>query len=161
MITPLYTIHYKENIISVQVIMVKVKNSIMKAYGLTVRGIIKNENGEILIVKRHPKSRTDPEMWELPGGKVEKGEHFADALVREIKEETNLDVNVGDFAEAIQNDYPHKRTVQLMMYLEDITGEVKISEEHTDWMWASLEKMKELEISTSLRKCLEKRNWEI
>ena len=141
--------------------MVKVKNSIMKAYGLTVRGIIKNENGEILIVKRHPKSRTDPEMWELPGGKVEKGEHFADALVREIKEETNLDVNVGDFAEAIQNDYSHKRTVQLMMYLENITGEVKISEEHTDWMWASLEKMKGLEISTSLKKCLEKRNWEI
>lgn len=133
----------------------------MKAYGLTVRGIIKNDNGEILIVKRHPKSKTDPEMWELPGGKVEMGEHFADALVREIKEETNLDVNVGDFAEAIQNDYQHKRTVQLMMYLTDITGEVKISEEHTDWMWADLKKIKELEISTSLRKCLEKRNWKI
>ena len=38
-------------------------------YGLTVRGIIKNKNGEMLIVKRHQKSRTDPEMWELPGGK--------------------------------------------------------------------------------------------
>ena len=76
----------------------------MKSYGLTVRGIIKNDSDEILIVKRHPKSRTDPEMWELPGGKVEKGEHFADALVREIKEETNLDVNVGDFCEAVQND---------------------------------------------------------
>jgi 8-oxo-dGTP diphosphatase len=133
----------------------------MKSYGLTVRGIIKNDNGEILIVKRHPKSRTDPEMWELPGGKVEKGEHFADALVREIKEETNLDVNVGDFAEAIQNDYQHKRTVQLMMYLTNIRGEVKISEEHTDWMWASLEKIRNLEISTSLKKVLEKRNWDI
>lgn len=133
----------------------------MKSYGLTVRGIIKNENGEILIVKRHPKSRTDPEMWELPGGKVEKGEFFADALVREIKEETNLDVEVGDFAEAIQNDYSHKRTVQLMMYLENIKGEVKISEEHTDWMWADLKKIKSLEISTSLKKVLEKKNWNI
>ena len=130
-------------------------------YGLTVRGIIKNDNDEILIVKRHPKSRTDPEMWELPGGKVEKGEFFADALIREIKEEVNLDVKVGDFAEAIQNDYSHKRTVQLMMYLTDIKGEVKISEEHTDWMWAGLEKIRSLEISTSLNKVLEKRNWEI
>ena len=43
-------------------------------YGLTMRGIIKNDNGEILILKRHPKSKTDPEMWELPGGKVENGE---------------------------------------------------------------------------------------
>ena len=131
----------------------------MKAYGLTVRGVIKNNNGEILIVKRHPKSKTDPEMWELPGGKVEKGEHFADALVREIKEETNLDVNVGDFCEAVQNDYMHKRTVQLMMYLEDGEGSVKISDEHTEFMWASMEKIKTLEISTSLEKLLEKKNW--
>lgn len=132
-----------------------------RPYGLTVRGIIKNDADEILIVKRHPKSRTDPEMWELPGGKVEKGEFFADALVREIKEETNLDVKVGDFAEAIQNDYMHKRTVQLMMYLEDASGEVKISDEHTDWMWAGLEKIRILEISTSLKKLLEKRKWDI
>lgn len=133
----------------------------MKSYGLTVRGIIKNDSGEILIVKRHPKSRTDPEMWELPGGKVEKGEHFADALVREIKEETNLNVNVGDFCEAVQNDYSHKRTVQLMMYLDDVEGSVEISEEHTEYMWASIEKIESLELSSSLKKLLEKRNYEL
>lgn len=132
----------------------------MKGYGLTVRGIIKNED-KILIVKRHPKSRTDPEMWELPGGKVENGEHFADALVREIKEETSLDASVGDFCDAVQNDYAHKRTVQLMMYMDDVEGQVKISEEHTDYMWADLEKIKTLEISTSLEKLLKKRIWEI
>ena len=130
-------------------------------YGLTMRGIIKNDDNEILILKRHPKSKTDPEMWELPGGKVEKGEHFTNALVREIKEETSLDADVGDFCEAVQNDYMHKRTVQVIMYLENIKGDVKISEEHTDWMWAGLEKIKSLEISTSLKKILEKRNWEI
>lgn len=130
-------------------------------YGLTMRGIIKNDDNEILILKRHPKSKTDPEMWELPGGKVEKGEHFTTALVREIKEETNLDADVGDFCEAVQNDYMHKRTVQVIMYLENIKGEVKISDEHTDWMWAGLEKIKSLGISTSLKKILEKRNWEI
>ena len=131
----------------------------MKGYGLTVRGIIKNGSGEILIVKRHPKSKTDPEMWELPGGKVERGEFFADALVREIKEETNLDVEIGDFCEAVQNDYSHKRTVQLMMYLINVEGEVKISDEHTEFMWASIEKIKTLEISTSLKKLLEKKDY--
>lgn len=155
----------KERILPIKISIMKKKvESVMKMkkeYGLTVRGIIKNEDNEILIVKRHPKSRTDPEMWELPGGKVEKGEFFTKALVREIKEETSLDCEVGDFAEAIQNDYSHKRTVQIMMHLENVRGEVKISEEHTDWMWASLEKIKGLEISTSLKKLLEKRNWNI
>ena len=132
-----------------------------RSYGLTVRGVIKNDDGKILIVKRHPKSRTDPEMWELPGGKVEEGEFFADALIREIKEETDLDSTLGEFCEAVQNDYMHKRTVQLMMYLEDVTGEVKISDEHTDWMWANLEELKSLELSSSLKKVLKKRNWEI
>ncbi|MBR3112908.1 MAG: NUDIX domain-containing protein [Methanobrevibacter sp.] len=133
----------------------------MAFYGLTMRGVIKNTDNEILILKRHPKSKTDPEMWELPGGKVEKGEHFTNALIREIKEETNLDCEVGDFCEAVQNDYMHKRTVQLIMYLENIKGDVKISEEHTEFMWADLEKIRSLEISSSLKKILEKRNWEI
>ncbi|MCI6993247.1 NUDIX domain-containing protein [uncultured Methanobrevibacter sp.] len=126
-------------------------------YGLTVRGVIKNNNEEILIVKRHPKSKTDPEMWELPGGKVEDGEYFTKALVREIKEEVNLDCEVGDLCEAVQNDYSNKRTVQLYMHLDNVNGDVKISEEHTEFMWASIDMLKSLEISTSLKKMLEKR----
>lgn len=128
-------------------------------YGLTVRGVIKNNNEEILIVKRHPKSKTDPEMWELPGGKVEDGEYFTKALVREIKEEVNLDCKVGDLCEAVQNDYSNKRTVQLYMHLDNVNGDVKISEEHTEFMWASIDMLKSLEISTSLKKMLEKKNW--
>jgi 8-oxo-dGTP diphosphatase len=55
----------------------------------------------------------------------------------------------------------HKRTVQIMMYFDEVEGEVKISDEHTEWMWASLDEIRTLEISTSLKKLLEKRNWEI
>ena len=132
-----------------------------KSFGLTMRGIIKNDKNEILILKRHPKSRTDPEMWELPGGKVDRGEDFVDALVREIKEETSLDVDVGDFCEAVQNDYQHIRTLQVIMYLKDVKGEVKISEEHVDWMWAGLDKLETLELSSSLKKILKKRNWKV
>lgn len=132
-----------------------------KFFGLTVRAVIKNNDDEILILKRHPMSKTDPEMWELPGGKVENGEEFTTALIREIKEETNLDCEIGDFYEAVQNNYSHKRTLQLMMYLDNVEGNIKISEEHTEFMWANTDKIRTLEISSSLKKTLAKRNWKI
>ena len=130
-------------------------------YGLTMRGIIKNDKDEILILKRHPKSRTDPDTWELPGGKVEEGEFFDDALVREIKEETNLDGKAGDLAIAIQHDYPYKRTVQMIMYLDDVEGEFKISDEHTDGKYASIDEIKTLKLSSCLKKVLEKKNYRL
>ena len=130
-------------------------------YGLTMRGIIKNDDGEILILKRHPKSRTDPDTWELPGGKVENGEFFDEALLREIKVETNLDCKVGDLAIAIQHDYPFKRTVQMIMYLDDVKGEVKISDEHTDARYASIDEIKTLTLSGCLEKVLKKKNYRL
>ena len=138
------------------------KGDIMeKPYGLTMRGVVKNEDGEILVLRRHPKSKTNPHKWELPGGKIEKGEFFDEAYVREIREETDLDVKVGDFCEAVQDDYPHKRTVQLIMYAENVTGEVKISDEHDDWKWASVDEIKSLDITSSLEKIIKKRNGEL
>ena len=136
-------------------------NNMKRDYGLTMRGIIKNDDGEILILKRHPKSRTDPDTWELPGGKVENGEFFDEALLREIKEETNLDCKVGDLAIAIQHDYPFKRTVQMIMYLDDVKGEVKISDEHTDARYASIDEIKTLTLSGCLEKVLKKKNYRL
>ena len=72
-----------------------------KDWGLTVRGVVKKE-GKTLILRRHPKSRNNPHKYELPGGKVDPGEFFDVALIREFKEETNLDVNIESLFEVVQ-----------------------------------------------------------
>lgn len=53
--------------------------------------VIVNENGQILL-----QSRADRDKWGLPGGCQELGERFQDTVIREIKEETNLDVKEED-----------------------------------------------------------------
>ena len=125
---------------------------------LTVMCMIYNEKSEeVLMINR----LNDWPGFTFPGGHVEKDEPIVEAVIREIKEETNLDGAVGDFYEAIQDDYVHKRTVQVVMYLKNITGDVSISDEHDNWMWANLEKIKTLELSTAFEKVLKKKNWKI
>ena len=141
-----------------------------KDWGLTVRGVVRKED-KILILRRHPKSRNNPHKWELPGGKVDPGEFFDVALVREFKEETDLDVKIDSLFEVVQDEFISRRTnqpistVQLMMNLETLSGEVEISSEHDDFKWASIDELKELYnenmLTPTLRMTLEKKNFKI
>lgn len=56
---------------------------------VAVDGIVENDRNEILLVKHRNK-----EVWTVPGGQVEIGENLIDALIREIKEESGIDVAV-------------------------------------------------------------------
>jgi 8-oxo-dGTP diphosphatase len=57
-------------------------------------GAVVVNDGALLMVQR----AQDPGrgLWSIPGGRVERGEYLADALAREVKEETDLDVEIGD-----------------------------------------------------------------
>jgi ADP-ribose pyrophosphatase YjhB (NUDIX family) len=55
----------------------------------SVTAIVPNERGELLLVHK-----TDNDLWALPGGGMDVGESMADTVVREVKEETGIDVEV-------------------------------------------------------------------
>lgn len=57
-----------------------------------VGAVVKDATGRILVVRRGRPPRMG--LWSLPGGRVERGETDAEAVVREVLEETGLDVTV-------------------------------------------------------------------
>mgnify|MGYP004616124937 CR=1 FL=1 len=61
-----------------------------------VAAIIKNGEGKILITQRNLK-KSQGGLWEFPGGKIEKGETREEAIIREIKEELTIEINVESY----------------------------------------------------------------
>ncbi|HIT64968.1 MAG TPA: (deoxy)nucleoside triphosphate pyrophosphohydrolase [Candidatus Ventrimonas merdavium] len=74
-------------------------------------------------------------QWEFPGGKVEAGETPQQALIREIKEELETDIKVGELIGTIEYDYPTFHLSMDCFWCEVIEGELKLLEaESARWL---------------------------
>ena len=73
-------------------------------------------------------------FWEFPGGKIELGETNEAALIREIKEELDIDIAVGDLIDVIEYDYPDFHLSMTCYWCEIINGDIKLLE-HQDAKW--------------------------
>jgi 8-oxo-dGTP diphosphatase len=64
--------------------------------------------GKLLITLRHEDVHLGG-LWEFPGGKREANETFEQCLIRELKEELGIDVEVGELVESAIHEYPEKK----------------------------------------------------
>lgn len=115
--------------------------------------------GRILVLQRSDDDDSYPGLWELPSGKREPFEPSLDALQREVKEETGLDVEplmpVSLFEFAIEKE-EEVRDVTQINYLVKATEKpnVRLSEEHQNHAWISPEDVGDYNFSDETRETI-------
>lgn len=110
---------------------------------ITVVGAVIVRDGLIYCARRGL-SGSLPGMWEFPGGKVEEGESFADALVREIDEELGCKISVLETLETTTHEYDFATITLATFMCELLAGEPR-SNEHAEERWLTVDALDTLE----------------
>lgn len=111
-----------------------------------VAAVIKsiNEKGEPIIFATQRGYGEFKGGWEFPGGKIEDGETPQEALKREIMEELETEISVGDLIDTIEYDYPTFHLSMDCFWAEIISGDLVLNE-HEDAKWLRKEELDSVE----------------
>lgn len=99
-----------------------------------------NENGETIIFATQRGYGDLKGGWEFPGGKIEEGETPQEALVREIREELETEIMVGDLIDTIEYDYPTFHLSMDCFWAKVIYGDL-VLKEHEAAKWLTKEEL--------------------
>ena len=105
---------------------------------IRVVAAIIEKDGKIFATQRGYGDYKD--WWEFPGGKIEPGESPEEALVREIREELDTEISVGDFLTSVEYDYPKFHLSMDCFWATLISGELELLE-HEAARWIGLDEL--------------------
>ncbi len=108
-------------------------------FELEVRAVLFDQKGQLFVLKR------TGGKWELPGGKPEPSENFADALVRMVTETTGFTVFLHAAAGTAMQSVEAKIIVHLMMVGTMFSGGLSISPDYEEYRWVSPVDLKDLD----------------
>jgi 8-oxo-dGTP diphosphatase len=115
-----------------------------------VAGIAFDAECRVLLVKG------DDRGWSVPGGRVERGERLVDACVRELREETGLEVRVAGLAEVFERIEPDLHYVILDYLVEVVGGTMQAGDDALEVGWFSFAEVARLQTTSGLIEVLER-----
>jgi 8-oxo-dGTP diphosphatase len=122
-----------------------------KPFSLSVKVVVRDASGRVLALRRSATSRANSGKWEFPGGKVDAGEAFDAALVREVREETGLEVELDHVLGAAESDLPARRVAYLLLGASSASGQVRLSDEHDEFRWLAASELGALDFCPQFR----------
>jgi len=126
---------------------------------IVLGGVVFNKQGKVLIIQRGDNDDIYPGMWELPSGKREFFESSYNSLIREIKEETGLDVKIiqpcSVFEYKIEKPNEIRDSTQINFIVTSEITEVKLSEEHQNYAWISKDEVDKNGMSDKIKKVIQ------
>lgn len=106
-----------------------------------VAAIIKHENKIFATQRGYGEFKG---FWEFPGGKMEEGETPQNALIREIREELETDIKVGELIETVEYDYPQFHLTMHCFACTVVSGDLELKE-HKDAKWLTKDTLNSVE----------------
>jgi 8-oxo-dGTP diphosphatase len=111
------------------------------------------KNGEkYLMLLRSADQPVGPLQWDFPGGRQEKDEDLILSLKREVKEETNLDIEPGKIVFECEINVAGHDMKFFMYDIEKVTGDLRLSHEHSDFRWMTIGEMRKEKLFPCVQK---------
>jgi 8-oxo-dGTP diphosphatase len=134
-----------------------------KSFLVGLKALVVEEN-RLLVLKNTVGVFNKKSQWELPGGILEINEKIKEGLFREVEEETGLRVSVGDIFtiwDHWKEGFKLKdgrildiRIIEIAFFCQKIGGELKLSDEHSQFKWATKEELKKLDFSLNSKSAI-------
>jgi|SRR3989344_8490756 len=126
-----------------------------------VLGGVVMKDGKVLILQRHKNEDVYPNMWELPSGKREPLEPSEDSLMREVREETGLDIKMvmpfSVFDYQIEKPDEIRDSTQINFLVTSVNDKnVVLSEEHQAFVWITKEEIDKYDFTEATKKVIQK-----
>ena len=123
-----------------------------------VGAVVRDDNGRLLVVRRGQQPALG--RWSIPGGRVEPGESDAEAVAREVLEETGLHVSVGARVGTVERPGPGDAVYVIYDYLcAPVGGSLGAGSDAVDARWVSEAQLRTLDCSPGLVETLE--SWKV
>lgn len=122
-----------------------------KPFRLSIKVVIFDDTGRCLLLKRSSHSKGNPGKWDLPGGKVDSGEDFDRALIREVVEETGLRISLTRVTGGTERELPERTVAYLIMEARLVSGQARLSNEHDDFAWVGAAELRDMDLVPQFR----------